>query len=478
MPVSIFYLSLVTRVLGVEKFGQLTIFLAVVQFFFCVFINWSRNSIIRFGSEAFAKEKNLGKIIGSQGLIMFGFFILAVLLLGIMRDYFGNILGLGKQAYLWVVLYLAAYILSDFILQFLKVRHKMRSYALAIFLRQIILLLVFSLMFFVFKFTPFVTNVIIVEIISYLSILAIFFVIAFPHKRILSSISYSNDTAKEILRYSWPVMIMMILGYSMMWTDIWMIKFFLTPSAVGEYAAANRLMQLVEGIIMPASIVGLPLVVSLRTVGADSLVHTFATKIVPQLCFFWSFVVVALLLASGKIVYFIFGENFAASGIVFQVFLLGLSFQVLSVLYTSILQAYDWTKKMAYIAGVCVVVNILLNIVLIPRWGINGAAVSKTCSLIICGLLYARSARSCIKVPKDNYIVYFFLLIPILLAISLRIFHANSIRLLVIIVVYGLTIIFIKKTKIFSKEAWLFWEKIKMPVFARSLFKKIYGVFT
>lgn len=476
MPLSIFYISILTRTLGPEKFGNLTIFIATAQLFFCIFTNWTKDSIIRFGSEVFTKEKDFGEVIGSQLIINFSSLLLALPLLFLLKDYLQEVLQLGGNSFLWVSIYLTVYIFSDLTIKFLQARHLLRSYAVALLSRHITLIIMLGLMLGVLKYLPSVPNIIIIESVSYLLIFGIFSTVAFSYRRFFLNVSYSRKKIIEILNYSWPVMIMVFLGYIMLWADTWMIKYFLTLKTVGEYEAANRLIQMILNIIMPLSIVGFPIMVSLRSIGSNSIINIFATKIVAQLCFLWSFIMLILIISSKGMIYLIFGEDFIPSVTVFQVLLIGVSFQILPVLYTTILQAYDRTKRMALIAAISVIVNIFLDVILIPRYGIAGAAISKACTLIVCAILYERSAIRCLQYKENNYVVYRFLSTPFLSLLIIYIFKMSVFTFIFIIFLYWSSIMIAKKNGIFSEEGLFFWEKIKMPLFVASAVKKFHGV--
>lgn len=478
LPIAIFYTSMVTRMLGPEKFGHLTFFLAIVQFYFCVFANWSRSSIIRFTSEAFAKAKDTKGIVGSQLLISFGSFILAVLIIFLMRAYLKGMLYLGANAYLWIILYLAAYISSDFILQFLRAQHRIRAYAGALILRQSSSLVFFALMFIILKLEAEVSHVIILEVMSYLLILIIFMFTAFSRRSLSLIFSGTKKKIKEMLWYSWPLIITVILGYGMAWLDTWVIKFFLTYTSVGEYGVANGLIELISNAIMPLSIIGFPLMVSLKAIEKNALIHTFATKIVPQLCFFWSLIILFLIFASKIIIYLMFGKAFLPSVTPFQILLIGLCFQILPVLYTSILLSFDRTQRVVLIAFIALAVNLFLDLILIKKYGISGIAVSKTCALIVCGLLCQRSALRCLGEKNNSYGFYAFLLIPPGAILVLHIFKQSQLGFLSVLFLCILAILIGKKSGIFSEEAWLFWERIKMPNSLRCLYREVYAFFS
>lgn len=67
-------------------------------------------------------------------------------------------------------------------------------------------------------------------------------------------------------------------------------------------------------------------------------------------------------------------EGFYGSDIAFQILIFALLFQFLNVLFAFILIAVNQQTKLLYINAVCVVINIVTNIIFIPKYGFVGAA--------------------------------------------------------------------------------------------------------
>lgn len=73
-------------------------------------------------------------------------------------------------------------------------------------------------------------------------------------------------------------------------------------------------------------------------------------------------------------------EGFYGSDIALQILIFALLFQFLNVLFGFILVAINKQSKLLYINGACVIINILLNLFLIPKYGFRGAAFSNVFS--------------------------------------------------------------------------------------------------
>lgn len=480
MPISLIYFAILIRSLGPEAFGQFTIFMAVAQFFFIIFMSWNRNSIIRFSAEISLLKKDPENVISSQAAVSFIALTLAILIITIFAPRLTLLTGITFSITGILCYYLISYSASDFVLQLMQATHKLRFYASMLLTRQITVLLLLGSFF---SFPLFgkinIKKIVYIESISYVLIflLSIFYLgrnlrIKFNWQK--ATINYS--TVLRIFNYSCPVFIIVTLGYCVLWLDSWMIRSFLGFTAVGEYESANKLIQFASSIIMPLSIISFPLMVAFRHSGYNDLIRTFAAKIVPQICLFWGMALGVIIIFSEPLFVTFFGQKFTHGLLPFQILMTGVSFQILSILHTGVIQSYDQTIQQAINTAFCVLINILLNLLLIPTWGITGVAISKTCTLIACGLLYARTSLHCLGQPGHKFFVYWFLAVPFITLAGQKstgnIFWGVIIYL--ILAVYG--IILSKKLEVFSKDSYFFWEKITMPKAIRACFKNLFNL--
>lgn len=475
IPLSLLYLSLVTRTIGPVNYGKFALILASSNFFCTIFVNWVRSATIRFGTEEFTKHNKLNKIFYVQVLILFAVVLFACSLVFIFRNNISHFTGFTGNVYQYVILYLISFAFFDFICQLLQATHQMRGYGLGLILRQCVLIGM-AVFFIIFKFGLSPVLLIIIEAISYLAvgILAIF---TLSKKSYFTPATLSKDTFFSILKYSWPMIIIFGLGYFSLWADTLLIRLFMNFNSVGMYQAASRFTQYVSNLIMPVSIVAFPMVVSIKSNGRDDLIHKYAQRIIPQASFFWGIFIILLMLCAGLIFKVVYGSQFMGSVLIFRVLLIGLSFQFLSIMHGGMLQSYDFNRTLLYIALITVLLNLSGDLLLIPRMGIIGAAFSKAFSFIVCGLLYMHKTITRLGIGGNNYKNSIFILaIPALLLISFLFTDNFSVTFICALICIIILYVFVKQIRLFTNDDADKIKQLNMPQYLKSFIGRIYDV--
>lgn len=472
-PLSILYLSLVSRIMGPGDYGRFALFLGATQFFFCLFINWMRNASIRFGTEEFTKFNKISDIFCVQSVILIASASLSLMSVLIFKEKIASFIGLGNGIHLFLIMFLIAYAISDFFAQFLLATHQIKRYGVSIVIRQCFIL---AMVIFVFmqkrNLTPF--TLVYIELASFL-IVALFVAQPFIRGSYLNAPALKKDLFSDVFVYTWPIALHVIMSYFLLWADSLLIRTFLDFASVGKYEIANRLIQYVSNLIMPISIISFPIAVSIKSSGREDLIFKYAQRIVPQISFFWSIFIIFLLILSKHIFNFIFGSQYNSSILIFNVLLMGLSFQILSVLYTSLLQSYDLNKTLLFITAITVCVNLAGDLLLIPRIGILGASISKAASLTLCGLLYMSKAIIGVRVKGNSYrYSLFFLIFPLLLLGLFTIFDKAIARLLFTLAAFAILYLTAKNANIFNKTDVELVQQLQIPDYLKTAIQKIY----
>lgn len=94
-----------------------------------------------------------------------------------------------------------------------------------------------------------------------------------------------------------------------------------------------------------------------------------------------------------KIILSLYGPDFSPSIIPLRILVIGLVFAFLSFPVGSLLNACNKQKIQTIILGLTMVLNIILNLILIPRFGVIGTSITATVSYIFLfttGIIYAR----------------------------------------------------------------------------------------
>lgn len=474
IPLSLLYLSLVTRIMGPVNYGRFVLALATFQFFYTLCVSWVRSATIRFGTEEYTKHNKLNGIFYVQFTVLSFVVVFASSLILLFRKNIADFTGLSQDLCIYLVAYLVFYSIFDFVCQLLQAINKMQAYGLSLILRQGAVLVLF-LLFIALRITIAPPGLLLIESVSYLFVVIISALPIWKSKYFLPAI-FNKEILYKVLQYSWPMMVLFALGYFSLWTDTLLIRYFLDFESVGRYEAANRFAQYVSNLILPLSIVAFPIAVSIKSRGREDLIHKYAQRIIPQTSFFWGIFIIILMVCSGLIFNLVFGPQYASSVFAFQVLLIGLSFQFLSVMYNAVLQSYDFNRELVYILAISLALNLAGDLLLIPRIGIIGAAFSKSLSFTVSGLLYMYRSIRCADIQGKSYRnSALFLGLPLLPLAVVFLSRGNPLLSAISAVICIVaSFIFVKQKKVFSNEDVDFIDQLNMPGFIKSGIGRIY----
>jgi O-antigen/teichoic acid export membrane protein len=154
--------------------------------------------------------------------------------------------------------------------------------------------------------------------------------------------------------------------------DVVMLGFMTSSEQVGLYSAAYRIVFFVMAIVYASHIAWLPPVTRAIAEGR-SPDGAFSGALRLSLTVSVPFVVGGFMIAP-HLLRAIFGAEFAPAATALQLLLVSLFFVALHGASRNLFLAYDRLGVESWIMAAGVVVNVILNLILIPRFGLNGAA--------------------------------------------------------------------------------------------------------
>lgn len=470
VPFSILYISYVARVLGPQGWGVFSLFLSVVQFLFCCVVSWTSASVVRFGKEEFTRNENLRKTFTARLVIVLLSVLIFSIPLFIMKNIISGYIGLSGRPIWFILFMLIVYAFFDHLIWTLKAIGAMKPFAFTTALRQLFLLLFIAV--FLAIFSSFSTRtVIVLEILSYAA--ASIFCMFFIKLKYIFPLSLDIGMLRNILIYSWPLIFAFFLGYASNWMDAYFIKYYLSPFYVGIYQAAYRLIEYIRTPLYGIIILAFPLLMSIKTNGRGDLISIYIKRLTPQAVMAWNIIISIVVLLSYPVVKLIFGASYAEAALPFSVLLLGIGFQAISVMYTSLFSIYDWLKFNTMILFFVCLVNFIGDILLVPRIGMLGAAIATVISYIIGSISYLLVVNKLISIRAYKALPYpFMTFISFLVCTFIKQFHLK------VFGVFGAIIIFViiaKYTKLFIMEDAVLWDKIEMPRLVRRCIKMVYS---
>jgi len=168
-------------------------------------------------------------------------------------------------------------------------------------------------------------------------------------------------------------------------TDILLVGLLLDTDRAGVYAAASRLSLLVALGLFAVNTIAAPMIAELWAAEERRRLQRLLTISARALLIVTLPLALGLVLAGGFALR-LFGEGFDQARGALQILIAGQLISAASGVVGSVMTMTGLERQAARIMGVIVVLNLLLNGVLIPQFGIAGAALATACSTAVWNL--------------------------------------------------------------------------------------------
>lgn len=192
--------------------------------------------------------------------------------------------------------------------------------------------------------------------------------------------------------------------------DILIISYFLLPAYVGYYVVAVAVAEIIWKIPEAVGSVILPYVASIDKNDAKF----FTPKVCRRMCLIMVIICLIIVALSKKIVIFAFGVQFypSVSALIFLIPGI-LSFSIWKILANDLI-AQGYPAQYSMTSALALVTMIIMDLILIPIFGINGAAIASSISYIAATIfiifLYIKITKNTVKsllIPlKSDFIFY------------------------------------------------------------------------
>ena len=205
----------------------------------------------------------------------------------------------------------------------------------------------------------------------------------FTNKKISPiNITFNWQIWKQTIKESFPFWLTLIFVSFYVRIDTIMLGFMKDYAQTGWYNAAYKIIDVFTRVLY------LPIIALFPALAKSHKISIQKTKTLYEKSFYYMVAfalpaVIGLLMLSKKIIPLIYGNQFNNSIIVLQILGFSLFFTALNFLMGFLLNSIDKQKLFAITAGASTVVNILLNLILIPIYGYKGAGFATVASEIV-----------------------------------------------------------------------------------------------
>lgn len=194
---------------------------------------------------------------------------------------------------------------------------------------------------------------------------------------------YVNNNTKELLTYSVPLLAVSILLTIMSWTDTLMIGYFKDSKMVASYNAAYPVAGLLSIVINSIGFLYVPIVSKLHSHNqVDELrkINASSTK----WCFILTFpLFIIVFLFPDTILSVLYDARYIDASKVLQILAIGTVMNSYFGLNYYTLLSTGKSSLLMFCSLISALLNIILNLILIPPYGMVGAAIASSSSFIL-----------------------------------------------------------------------------------------------
>lgn len=191
----------------------------------------------------------------------------------------------------------------------------------------------------------------------------------------ITQLQASFERAKSLLKDSWPLLLSSIAITVYMKIDQIMLGQMIGDEAVGIYSAAIRISEVWYFIPMAIVASVFPAIIEAKK-WSEGLYYARLQRLYDLMAVISVLVALPMTLFSGSLIAMLFGIKFSAAGTVLAIHIWAGVFVFLGVASGNWFIAEN-LQKLIFQRTVCgAVANIILNLLLIPKFGVNGAAVA------------------------------------------------------------------------------------------------------
>ncbi len=364
---------ILTRKLSIQEFGVYSLLSAALAIL---------NSFLRFGIESYTVTKIPGldheKKVRTIVTILFFFSIFLIvssLLLFLLRDVIVNALNLQEHLSIWVLFVPLVVTLTffDIITYYLLSIKKIFISSFLRFLCQCLWVIVLVVFFFTMDkfslklvFVPWLLNV------AGISIISLFFVRGEISDFIKNSWKFDWLRLKGILIFSLPLVIVTIFTLTGEYTNRFLINHFLGKTEVAWYSLATSLVGF--ALFIPYILQGVlqPYFNERWNLKQDSSL-LFNIMVKYSLIFVLP-AVMGIFVLRKEIILLLSNPEYLPAAPLIVVLIFFPVFNILSMLFTQTLYLRDMGKYLLLINGLALMVDIVFNLIFLPRIGVISAA--------------------------------------------------------------------------------------------------------
>ncbi len=387
---------LITRHLGTEGYGAIVAVIAASQVA-QVLVNWTSAAVVRFGVDEFIETGKIARTFWIRSIVLTANLIVAAALSPLWFQPLADWLKLASGSFWLVMVHFAVTVIWIHVQMSLQAAKLPRA--------QGFLMMVERLVIFVgiFALTAAAILTQFWAIVFYIAAPAMMILLGLYQLRkyIFARFGMDRVFVRKILTYSLPLLPMSLVGYfSGSYVDAIFVTKFLSVRDLGIYSVATQMNGLALQIPTLVNALLTPFFVTLDNEKASTKVNRYFTSALPNITLAWGAICTLAAIGGYFLIPLVFRPEFSEASTPFWI-LLTSSVMAIPILcgYAALTHARSVTYIAAITTTLSAIVNIVLNYLLIPRFGMAGCAWATVAAYLVCSVGFAVLLRIKVKMP-------------------------------------------------------------------------------
>ncbi len=261
--------------------------------------------------------------------------------------------------------------------------------------------------------------------------------------------NFSPGLFRESIRFGLPFVGLEFLNHILTYGDRFFINLFCPPEALGIYSVGYNLSGYVSNMIMvPLSCAATPILIRTWTQEGPEATSRFLASSVRYLTLFFFPAIMGFIALDEELIKILASEKYAGAAAIVPYAVIGIGFFALSNITNAGLIIHKRSDRILLHSAVAAILNTVLNIILIPRFSILGAAIATLVAYAWFFISITRSSYSRLQfsVPVGKIVLYFSCAVGMYLTIIMITFQSLYLtimsRIAIGAMLYSLLILF------------------------------------
>lgn len=372
---SFLLVPLYTAILSTEQYGTYDLVITTVTLMTPFLTLTISESVMRFCMDKKCDPNHVLTV----GIIIT---LLGTVVMALLYPLLCRIEALGPVYSIWLIVFFFVINLHTIFTQFLKGINRVKFYSICGIISTFLSLTMNILFLVVFKWS--ITGYFLAATLSHLFVIIIIAFAVKLHKRLVNPIAIPKETYNQMLKFSVPMIPNSVSWWISNSSCKYMLLYFSSASVVGIFSVAYKIpsvLTIVTTIFISA------FQISIFENFGNEKSEDFFTNIYSAFSSL-NIVVSSFLISISKILaIFLYQNEFFSAWKVSCIIIFAYVFNSLAALVGTVYSAAKKTKFLFISTLVGAGTNVLMNLVLIPLWGMHGAAVATLISYILVWLL-------------------------------------------------------------------------------------------